>query len=199
MPKTVGSWNWTVIAPIALVVIAILAIVVLDVTKGGAAEPSPLVGESGTPVRQAYVAPTATPFGLQPTPRPRPTFAGVAAAQGSPDDRDGKRRTDLLVLLDAANKLKARDGSYPTTKGYVQTLCAYKDIDIGCKVKETFTGDLPSDPLGDPVKNGYWYSSDGQTVTLYAALENDIPDDQKCQTNDAELKKKSSVICVKGP
>lgn len=199
MRTSSGSWNWTVIAPVALIVAALLAVVVLDATKGGAAEPKAPLGEIGTPVRQAYVAPTVTPIGLQATPKPKPTFAGVNAAKGTPDERDAKRRNDLLLLLSAANQLRSRDGSYPTTKGNVQTVCAYKDLDIGCKIKDTFGGDLPSDPLGDPVKNGYWYSSDGQSMTLYAALEGDIPDAQKCPTNDAELKKKSAVICVKGP
>ena len=201
MRTSAGSWNWTVIAPVALVVLALIAIVVLDVATGGAAEPRPPLGEIGTPVRQAYAAPTATPVGLQPaaSPTARATLVAPNGAKGTPEERDAKRRTDLLLLLSAANQLKTQDGAYPTTKGNVQTVCAYKDIDIGCKLNDTFDGDLPSDPLGDPVKNGYWYSSDGATVSLYAALEQDVPADQKCQTNDVELKKKSNVICVKGP
>ncbi len=199
MQTRLSSWNWTVIAPVSLIAVALVAVVILDATKGGAAEPAAPIGEIGTPVRQAYVAPTATPIGFQPTPKPKPTFAGVNSAKGTPEERDATRRTDLLLLLDAANRLNAQDGSYPTTKGNVQTLCAYKDLDIGCKLKETFGGDLPSDPLGDPVKNGYWYSSDGQSVTLYASIEGDIPDADKCATNDAELKKKATVICVKSP
>jgi hypothetical protein len=199
MRTSSGVWNWMVIAPVGLVVLAVLAIIMLDVAKGGAAEPAPPLGEIGTPVRQAYIAPTATPVGQQPdaTPRPRPTFAGVGAAQGDPAQRDTQRRNDLLLLLGAAQALKAKDGSYPTTKSNVQTVCAYQDIDIACKLKETFVGNLPSDPLGDPVKNGYWYSSDGSSVTLYAALENDVSADQRCQTNDAELKKHPNVVCVK--
>ena len=186
------------IGPIALVAFALLLIVVLDATKGGAATPAKPIGEIGTPVRNAYVAPTATPIGQVATPKPKPTFS-AAAAKGNPDERDAKRRTDILVLLDAANRLKAKDGAYPATNNNVQTLCAYKDLDIGCKLKDTFGADLPSDPLGDPVKNGYWYSSDGQTVKVYTALEGDIGDELKCPTTDVELKKKSNLICVKGP
>lgn len=199
MRTSSGAWNWTVIVPVALVLLAVAAIIALDATKGGAAEPAAPLGEIGTPVRQAYIAPTATPVGQQvgATPRPRPTFAGVAAAQGDPAARDTTRRNDLLRLIAAAQDLKKRDGSYPTTKGNVQTVCAYKDIDIGCKLKETFDGNLPSDPLGDPVKNGYWYSSDGNSVTVYAALEGEIPADQQCDTNDAELKKRQHVICLR--
>jgi hypothetical protein len=199
MRTSSGAWNWTVIVPVGLVALAVLAVILLDVTKGGAAEPAAPVGEVGTPVRQAYIAPTATPVGQQPdaTPRPRPTFAGVGAAQGDPGQRDTKRRNDLLLLLGAAQALKAKDGSYPTTKGNVQTVCAYQDIDTGCKLKDTYNGNLPSDPLGDPVKNGYWYSSDGASVTLYAALENDVPAEQRCQTNDVELNKHQNVVCVK--
>ncbi len=195
--------KWTAIGPIALVVIALLAVVWFDATKGGEAKPAPPIGTIGTPVRQAYVAPTATPIGFQATPRPRPTVpigGGGTIPKGNPAERDARRRADVLVLIDAANKIRARDGSYVTTGGNVQTLCAFQNLDVGCKLKDVIAGNvLPLDPFGDPVKNGYWYSSDGQTAKVYAALEGDVPVDQKCPTNDVELKKKPNLICVTTP
>lgn len=185
--------RWDIIGPVGLLVLALLAVAWLDVTKGGEATPKPPLGEIGTPVRGAYVGPTATPFGFAPTPRPRPTIVGQAT--GDPVARDGKRRSDLLLLLDAASKAKSRDGSYPSTNGNVQSLCTYKDIDQGCKIQALAGGDA----IGDPLKIGYWYSSDGQSAKFYASLEGAVPNDQQCVTNDAELKKHDNVICIKTP
>ena len=160
-------------------------------TKGGGATPKPPLGDIGTPVRGAYVAPTATPFGFAPTRVPRPTVVGQVT--GDPAARDGKRRGDLLLLLDAAGRVKARDGSYPSTTGNVQTLCTYKEIDAGCKIQAVAGGDA----IVDPLKIGYWYSSDGRSATFYASLEGTAPNDPECAAKDAELQKHDNVICVK--
>jgi hypothetical protein len=190
--------RWGVILPIALVVLAVLAIVWLDAAKGGEAKPQPLAGALGTPVRGTFVPPPPTPT-TRPgtTPQARPTVPG--AQQGDSASRDAKRRGDLLLLANAANQLKARDGSYPSTSGNVQTVCAFKSIDVGCKLRDVLGADPPVDPFNDPVKAGYWYSSDGTTAKVYAALEGDISDADKCETNDAELKKKFNVICLRIP
>ena len=105
---------------------------------------------------------------------------------------------DLLLLVEAAGRLKQQDGSLPTTNGNVQTLCAYEDLDQGCALKDVLSP-LPLDPLGSPVQNGYWYSSSGQKAKFYASLEVEIPEDQRCATEDAELKKRAYVICVETP
>jgi hypothetical protein len=189
--------NWSVIAPLALLAAVILAVIVFDFRTGGDVEPAPLLGAVGSPVRGTFVPPTATPVGGGSTPRPRPTFAG--SLNGTPAERDQKRRNDLLVLVDGFNRYKEANGSYPSTTNNVQTLCAYKDFDVGCKVGEVLNGTVPLDPLNDPVGAGYWYASDGQTGKLYASLEEDIPPDQQCRTEDAELKKKFNLICVTFP
>jgi hypothetical protein len=182
--------RWDIVGPVGLVVVALAAVAWLDVSKGGEATPKPPLGAIGTPVRGAFVAPTATPIGFAPTPRPKPTVAG---AVGNPSVRDEKRKSDLLLLLAAAARVKARDGSYPSTNGNVQSVCNYKDIDVGCKILALADG---KDTLGDPLKIGYWYSSDGQAAKFYASLEGDVPSAQLCSTNDAELKKHDNVICV---
>ena len=190
--------RWNVVAPVALIFAALAAVAWFDVSTGGEAQPQPPLGAIGTPVRGAYVAPTATPFGAQATAKPRPTFpVGGNLPKGTKDERDAQRRTDLLVLLDAANRIKARDGSYPSTNRNVQTVCKYKDNDIGCKLQDVLPAAMPEDPLGS--NNGYWYQSDGATVKLYASLEGDIPDSEKCPTNDAELLKHDNLICIGAP
>jgi hypothetical protein len=183
--------RWDIAGPVGFVAVALVAVAWLDVSKGGEAMPKPPLGAIGTPVRGAFVAPTATPIGFAPTPKPKPTIAGSAG--GNTFVRDEKRRGDLLLLLAAAAKVKARDSSYPSTNGNVQTLCNYKDIDAGCKILALADG---SDTLGDPLKIGYWYSSDGQSAKFYASLEGAVPSIQQCTTSDAELQKHDNVICV---
>ena len=187
--------RWDIAGPVGLVVLALLAVAWLDVSKGGEAKPKPPLGEIGTPVRGAYVGPTATPFGFVPTPKPRPTVA-AGTGSGNPAVRDEKRRSDLLLLLGAAAKVKAQDGSYPSTNGNVQTVCNYKEIDVGCKVLALSDA---AGTIADPAKIGYWYSSDGQSAQFYASLEGDVAKEDQCVTSDAELKKHDNVICVKPP
>jgi hypothetical protein len=152
----------------------------------------------GAPVRGTFVPATATPPGAaNATPRPRPTFAGVVS--GTPAERDLRRQQDLVLLLGAANELRQRDGEYPTTRGNIQTLCVFKDDDVGCQLADPLGRDVPIDPYGEAVENGYWYASDGKTVTIYAALEQDIPEARRCPTDNVDLKEKANLICIKGP
>jgi hypothetical protein len=193
----VKKLNWAVIAPVGLLALAILMIVYLDLATGGEAKPDPYLGAIGTPVRGTFVPATPTPEGAQATPRPRPTFAGVA--EGTPLERDAQRRGDLLRLLIAANEIRDETGEYPTTGGNLQTLCAFRELDVGCGLAESYPGELPQDPLGDPIENGYWYESDGQTVKIYAALELEIADDERCPTDNVDLRVKASLVCITGP
>lgn len=186
--------RWDIAGPIGLVVLALLAVAWLDVSKGGDAKPKAPLGEIGTPVRGAYVGPTPTPIGFAPTPKPRPTVAPGTSGSGNAVARDDKRREDLLLLLGAAARTKERNGAYPSTNGNVQTVCNYKDIDVGCAVLALADG---SATIKDPASIGYWYSSNGQSAQFYASLEGDVAKEDQCVTNDAELKKHDNVICVK--
>lgn len=186
--------DWRVIGPVALLAAAVVAVLWLDIAKGGEAVPAPPLGAIGTPVRGTFVAPTAGPSAVR-TARARPTATGP----GTPAERDARRRNDLLILLDAAVRLRARDGSLPSTTGNVQTVCGYKDIDAACKLRDILGTAPPVDPSGDPIQGGYWYSSDGQSAKFYAALEGDISDADRCSTNDVELNKRANVICVATP
>jgi len=189
--------SWGIVGPIVLLVAALGTVAWLDLSSGGDAKPRPLLSESGTPVRGVYLAPTVTPTGPQPTAKPKPTFApGASVPKGTPAERDAKRRSDLLLLLDAATRYKAKNGAYPSTKNNVQTLCVYKDLDVGCKLKETFGGDLPEDVRGN--QNGYWFQSDGQSIKIYASMEGSIDVAAACPTTDAELQKHDNLVCVSG-
>jgi hypothetical protein len=189
--------NWAVFAPVGLLVVALVAILWLDLATGGEAEPDPFLGTIGTPVRGTFVAPTSTPPGAEPTRRAVPTVTGDV--EGDPLDRDALRRGDLVRLLIAANAYRDEHGEYPSTGGNLQTLCVYKEDDKGCDLAETYEGELPEDPAGDPIRNGYWYESTGDTVKIYAALELEIPDDERCPTENVDLRVKASLICIEGP
>src|SRR5437879_1147209 len=128
--------KWDAIAPVTLLAIVLAAVALLDMTTGGDAKPAPYAGDLGTPVRYAYIVPP-TVVG-SPTPISAPTKPAPVAtsAQGNPADRDARRKLDLLQLVAAALKLKAQDGSYPTTNNQVQTLCKYENLDQGCKFKD---------------------------------------------------------------
>ena len=189
--------NWSIVVPVGVLALALLGVLWFDLTTGGEAKPQAYIGAIGTPVRGTFIPPAATPTSPPGTPRPTPAVTVPPDAAGSAADRDQRRRSDVLILYQAANALKDRDGSYPDTKGNVQTVCAYKDADVGCGLKDVLPGDIPHDPFS--ANDGYWYSSDGQTVAIYASLEGDIADDQRCDTSDAELVKHANVICVRGP
>src|SRR5437868_288267 len=190
------SWKWNIIAPVGLLTVALIAVAWFDLTSSGSAEPPPLLGEVGTPVRGTFTPPTATAIGARPTPKARPTVAG---ATGTAADRDHQRQVDLITMLDGFNKLKARDGSYPSTNGNVQTLCVFKDLDEGCKLQDVLPAGPPTDPLGNGVENGYWYASDGNSLKLYASMEGDVPAEQQCQTDNVDLEKKSNLVCLTAP
>ncbi len=194
--KKITDMKWNIIAPAGLLVLALIAVVWFDATSGGEATPEPFIGEIGTPVRSAYV-PNPTPAAaIVPTAVVRP---GTNVAAGTPELRDNQRRTDLLLLLNAANAIRADDGDFPTTNGNIQTLCAFVDHDIGCTLEDALGSPPPVDPLGNPSQNGYWYVSDGDTVRIFAALEGDIPDADKCPIDHADLSKQPNLICVASP
>jgi len=203
--KELKRLNWAIIGPVSLLVVALAAILWLDFATGGEAEPDPYLGAIGTPVRGTFVAPTSTPFvpatatpqGAESTPRAVPTITGDVT--GDPRERDALRRGDLIRLLTAANAYRDEHGEYPSTGGNLQSLCVYKDDDQGCNLAETYDGPLPEDPAGDPIKNGYWYESTGDTVKIYAALELEITDDERCPTDNVDLRVKASLVCIEGP
>ena len=178
-------------APIALIAIVIAAIIYFDVTTGGEAKPAAYIGEIGTPRRGTFVPATPAPE-VTGTPRPRVTFA-AGSASGTPAQRDGQRRVDLLLLAGALQQYYDREGSFATTNDNTQTLCNFP-ADVGCGLGEFLNGSVPKDPAGE----GYWYRSDGKTVTILAALEEEDPGDAAC-TSDWEPIAELTLVCVSLP
>jgi hypothetical protein len=122
---------------------------------------------SPTPVPK----PTPTPTSPSATSVPKPTPTEDSAARA---ERDARRQEDLKRIGDALEEYRARFGSYPSSGGGFQTLCAYATLDAGCALLEVVPA-IPQDPLGDPLKNGYWYASDGERFTILAIREGEGP------------------------
>jgi len=108
-------------------------------------------GASATPQPSA-VQPTAT-ASASPTPTP---------AQPAASPADARRRGDLAALADLLETYRSRNGSYPTTQGYFNTVCT-QAFDAGCLLT-TVSKQLPATDGTHP----YWYRSDGASYTLFA-------------------------------
>ena len=191
--QRVRALRWSIIAPIALLVAVIALALWFDGTTGGDAKPPPLIGALGTPVRGTFVPSTPTPFGAGPTPRPRPTAPG--STTGTPDERDAQRRADVLVIFDGLLRIRESDGTFPSTNNNIQSLCVYRDVDVGCELDDVLGKTPPGDPLGEPQLNGYWYQSDGTTAKLYVSLEGDIDDAERCDTDYVDFEDDPNMIC----
>lgn len=136
--------------------------------------------------------PTNVPF----TPGPSPTPGPTATPDPAGGSRDLERLIDLTAVEQALDEYREENGSYPSTDGNIQTLCAFTEFDRGCALLDVLDP-LPSDPRGDPGSNGYWYTSDGTSFVVYAQREGDqIP---ACAEHPAHLATFAAVLCVQGP
>ncbi len=140
------------------------------------------------PKAEGALPPTPTPGPVTPTPVP------TSAAGG--DTRDATRVQDIAALKQALTQYFDKHGKFPDNGGGIQTLCSYKDDDVGCKLQE-FLPTLPQDPAGDSTKNGYFYQSDGATYTIYALRESAVF--PECEEKPSHLESLPSVLCAHGP
>jgi hypothetical protein len=190
-------YRWQAASLFAALAAVVGAIVATDLVTGGHSESPPPLG-TAYPTSEAVAGPrptrtprppTATPHPLTPTVTPTPRLGA--------SERDAQRRLDLERIRAALEEYYKDKGSYPSTGGNTQTLCAYEKLDAGCKLTK-FLDPLPAtDPLGEPLLNGYWYASDGESFTVYALQEAPPgPDVPRCEKPEA-LKKFDRVYCVR--
>lgn len=125
----------------------------------------------------------------QATPTPAPTLTAEGRAQALARDRT--RRQDLETISAALEQYAAANGSYPFSKGQVQTLCVYQGLDAGCEISE-FLEVIPTDPL----RGSYWYVSDGESYTLFAQQEAATRPNEGCPAEVPHLVNAGTLYCV---
>ena len=114
----------------------------------------------------------------------------------TPEERDEIRTADLEGIQVALGQYARQNGSYRDTDNQVQSLCAYRTLDIGCEL-ESFAS-IPPDPLGEPIKNGYWYRSDGQSYILIALRETGLETPSTCPGELFGSDTQRQRTCVEG-
>ena len=160
----------------------------------GGTERIELNDREGTTIYAAYFLPRGD-GGPQPPPGPgQPTPTSVPPAGG--EQRDETRQRHLVEIQAALEEYRAENGSYPDTGAAIQSLCVFDGLDAGCALTQVLSP-LPQEPLGDPVFNGYWYISDGDSYTLYAQLESDQL--APCADHPDHLVDFEAVLCASGP
>lgn len=90
-------------------------------------------------------------------------------AQGTPEERDQKRKADLKTIQDALLAYKVQNGNYPSTLGAVE-----KTRDVASNLKSAlvpkYLEALPVDPESEKYYYGY-KSDDGASCELSSILE----------------------------
>ena len=73
-------------------------------------------------------------------------------------------------------------------------------LDQGCKLKQVLDEEEESilvDPLGDPLVNGYWYSSNGDSYTIWMLREGETSrTDLICTDVDPFVQGKGALFCL---
>ena len=123
------------------------------------------------------------------------TQPGASPVPGDAAERDAERRSELVLLAAALAKYKAESGSYPSSNSNVQSACVYEEIDVLCGFKAELGPGTFVDPFEDPHQYGYWYSSDGESFTLYALLEEAPAPEETC-TISGDLADRRNLYCL---
>jgi len=191
------DWLRMSTVPIVVIVAVLAAVITTDLATGGAHEPKSENQAALGPGAAALTPRPKTP--LPPASTRTPTAAPTTVSGPVVEARDKTRKDDLERMAAALEKYYDKKKEYPSTGGNLQSMCIYKEIDAYCKV-EDFIDPIPTDPLGDPAANGYWYASDGKSYTLIAAMElpaNAMPPGI-CPEAAAKHTKKANLYCLTG-
>ncbi len=115
----------------------------------------------------------------------------------SPAERDLIRAGDLERVRTALELCVATTGSYPDTEGQLRPLSIVVRSGSDC-LPQNLLPDVPRDPLGDPVRDGYWYRSDGAEFLLVALLETTTSERKGCPEDLGQAEDFLGRVCVTG-
>lgn len=83
--------------------------------------------------------------------------------------RDTKRKSDLEFIRTGIETYRADCNTYPILAGSLPATLVGDGSTNSCLVNNTYISTMPTDPT--PTKSSYYYSSDGTTYVICAALE----------------------------
>ncbi len=113
-------------------------------------------------------------------------------------ERDAKRRSDLLRIVASLNQYREQHGSVPDTGGNTKTACAYVELDPLCVFESDLGIETLRDPRNDTGRYGYWYTSDGQSFTIYATFEGPVDAQTNCAPKGEDISRKPNLVCISG-
>ncbi len=113
----------------------------------------------------------------------------------TPEERDAMRLDDFVVIAELLNRYAQENGLYPNTDNNIQSLCAYRTLDVGCDLESV--GPIPIDPLRQPIQYGYWYLSDGESFTIIALDEAGSESPSPCP--EGLFGEDDARLCFTGP
>jgi prepilin-type N-terminal cleavage/methylation domain-containing protein len=93
------------------------------------------------------------------------TIPVVGYAQVTKKSRDTRRKQDIDKINTALSQYRAENGKYPIESTYAA---------LSADLVPTFLTQLPVDPRNSGVNVYYYSSTDGESFTLYATLENTV-------------------------
>ncbi len=121
----------------------------------------------------------------------------IDAQTTTPQERDLARRNDLDRVGEALDVCAGTGGGYPDTAGELLPLTVLILSGSDCLIRQLLP-DIPRDPLGDPVRDGYWYHSDGSSFVLVALREDPQGEAGDCPDEIAATDDDLGRYCIQG-
>ena len=173
------------------------AAVLVFFLRSAPATPNPNpAGQAVIATQIATRTPGASPTrGPSPTLGPPPTPTPTMTPDLNTPERDQRRIANLERVRDALGKYYQDNHDFPSTGINTQTLCAYEQLDAGCKLT-AYLGELPSDLSPPNYTYPYRYTSDGQSYTVWVQLELPSPQPDCPSFAQSGLSSADHVYCL---
>ena len=121
----------------------------------------------------------------------------IDAQTSTPEERDLTREADLERVREALEFCVEVTGRFPDSGGNLRALSLVVLSGSDCLLKRLLPN-VPQDPLGDPVRDGYWYQSNGVDFLLVALLESSPDELTDCPEDLEQTRDSLGRMCVRG-